>query len=382
MRFRDLRGHRRLVGLLVRAAARGALPPSLLFSGPDGVGKATAALALAALLNCETAWPAPEDDEGLAAWDACGTCGTCRRIARAGEALRQGRGAAIDAVLWLAPDERASIRIDSVRAAVERAFYRPFDGTRCRVIVIDAAHALGVDAQQALLKALEEPPSVTRFVLVTSMPDALAETIRSRCAHVRFGLLGPDDLAAVLVERHGWPAERAARAAELGAGSVERALGVADGSLVGTRRLLFEVLRAVATAGTPVERLQAAQVLAAPLPVEAEEAGGRPRAGRGRGEAARVAGGRGKGGATVSRPEMMSRLDALAALLRDLGVVATSAGARRLANADLANELAGLAARYDGCRVVRAFAAVDRARAALDLNVGQKVVADWLALQL
>lgn len=366
MRFHELRGHRRLVSLLVRAVARGALPPSLLFSGPDGVGKATAALALAALVNCETAWPPPED-EGLAAWDACGTCGTCRRIGRAGEALRQGCGAATDAVVWLAPDERASIRIDSVRAVVERAFYRPFDGTRCRVVVIDDAHALGVDAQQALLKALEEPPSVTRFVLVTSMPDALAETIRSRCAHVRFGLLGPDDLAAVLVERHGWPPERAARAAELGAGSVERALSVAGGTLAGTRRLLCEMLRAVAAAGTPVERLQAAQVLAAHLP----------------GETARGSGGRGKGGATVSRPEMTARLDALAALLRDLGIVATSgADARRLANADLANELAGLAERYDGCRVVRAFTAVDRARAALDLNVGQKVVADWLAWQL
>jgi DNA polymerase-3 subunit delta' len=280
--------------------------------------------------------------------------------------VRQGRGAATDAIVWLAPDERASIRIDSVRAAVERAFYRPFDGSRCRLIVIDAAHALGVDAQQALLKALEEPPSVTRFVLVTSMPDALAETIRSRCAHVRFGLLGPDDLAAVLVERYGWPAERAARAAELGAGSVERALSAADGSLAGTRRLLFDVLSTVATAGTPFERLQAAQVLAAPLP----------------GEAARGSGGRGKGGAAVSRPEMMARLDGLAALLRDLGLVATRADARRLANADLANELAGLAKRYDGRRAVRAFTAVDRARAALDLNVGQKVVADWLALQL
>lgn len=367
MRFHDLRGHRRLVGLLVRAAAREALPPSLLFTGPDGVGKATAALALSALVNCETAWPPPEDDERLAAWDSCGACGMCRRIARAGEALRRGSGAAVDAVGWLAPDEKTSIKIDAVRAMLERVAYRPFDGARCRIVVIDDAHALEPEAQQALLKTLEEPPSLTRFVLVTSMPDVLYETVRSRCRQVRFGPLGTADVAAVLVERCGWSRERADAAAAIGAGSVGRVLAEAEGPLAGARRLAVEVLRDLARARTPADRLQATQVLAT----------------RGAGEAAREAGERGgRGGATASRPEMALRLDALAALLRDLGIVTTRADARRLANADLASDLAGLAASYDGDRVVRAFAAVDRARAALDRNVGQKVVADWLAFQL
>jgi DNA polymerase-3 subunit delta' len=362
MRFGDLRGHRRLIELLVRAVARDALPPSLLFTGPEGVGKATAALAMAALINCETAWPPPADDERLAEWDSCGACGMCRRIARAGEALRQGRGAAVDAVAWLAPDEKASIKIEAVRAVIERAAYRPFDGARCRVVVVDDAHALEPEAQQALLKTLEEPPSLTRLVLVTSRPDALYATIRSRCPQVRFGLLGAADVASVLVERCGWTPEQAASAAAMGAGSVGRVLAEAGGPLAGVRRLVLGVLRNAAKARTPSERLQAAQVLAA----------------RGTGEA----GEKGRGGATASRPEMALRLDTLAALLRDLGIVTTRADARRLANADLADVLAGLAASYDGDRVVRAFAAVGRARAALDGNVGQKVVADWLAFQL
>ena len=78
MPFRQIAGHRHLLERLAHALANGTLPPSLIFSGAQGVGKRTAALALAQALNCERPLPWPDD----AGRDACGECGACRRIAR------------------------------------------------------------------------------------------------------------------------------------------------------------------------------------------------------------------------------------------------------------------------------------------------------------
>src|SRR5919112_6335545 len=97
MPFRSIAGHRPLLALLARATARRSLPPSLLFAGPDGVGKRLTAIALAQALNCERPVPFAEADTtavassgtsdaavapGAAAMDACGSCAACRRIAR------------------------------------------------------------------------------------------------------------------------------------------------------------------------------------------------------------------------------------------------------------------------------------------------------------
>ena len=177
MPFRDLRGHRRPLALLARAAARGSVPPALLFTGPVGVGKRLAALALAQALNC----PDRAGD------DACGACATCRRIAR---------GVHPD-VFTLAPDEAGSIRVDAVRDAVARCRFRPFEG-RARVTIVDDADALVEQAQDALLRILEEPPPSAVFVLVTAAPDALLPTVRSRCHRLRFGRLADAETAAVL----------------------------------------------------------------------------------------------------------------------------------------------------------------------------------------
>ena len=83
-----------------------------------------------------------------------------------------------------------------------------------------------------------------------------------------------------------------------------------------------------------------------------------------------------------AREHLAVRLQALASLLRDLGILASGADARLLANLDLRPVLDGLASTFDGERVLRAFTAVDRAEGALERNVSPKVVADWLALQL
>jgi len=164
MPFRDIIGHRHLLTLVAGAVERGSLPPSLIFAGPDGIGKRRAAVALAQLLNCQTL-VTTEALEAVSR-DACGECASCRRIAR---------GVHAD-VLTIEPGDTGAIKVDQVRDAIEKSAYRPFEGRR-RVVIIDDADAVLVEAQNALLKTLEEPPSASTFVLVTSRPDVLLPTV-------------------------------------------------------------------------------------------------------------------------------------------------------------------------------------------------------------
>ena len=109
MPFRDLKGHGAQQTLLARALMRDALPQSLVFAGPDGVGKRLVALAVAQRLNCLTAAPG----EG----DACGTCSACRRIAS---------GTHPDVVTIPGTSIPGEKKVDAVREKISDAAYRPF----------------------------------------------------------------------------------------------------------------------------------------------------------------------------------------------------------------------------------------------------------------
>jgi DNA polymerase-3 subunit delta' len=274
--------------------------------------------------------------------------------------LAQGVESALDCLLVLRPDEKRSIKVEPARAFIARTAYRPLDGRR-RLAIIDDADLLEVGAQNALLKVLEEPPPGTCFVLVSSRADALLPTILSRCPRVRFGPLSTGDVVRVLTRDHGWDPAGAVRAAALGMGSVGRAVSLAEGGGREARDVALATLTAVSQARGPAGRLAAAKVLT----------------GKAEGDS-----GRKKGSDGVSRAVLADRIDAVGALLRDVQVVSSRADGRWLVSSDLAADLTALAGDFDRRRVVRAFAAVDRARAALDRNASPKVVADWLVLQV
>jgi len=346
MPFRDIIGHRRSLRLLSRAVSSGTLPPSLLFAGPEGVGKRQTAVALAQALNCVS--PLRDVVVGSASAsttlpiDACGECAACRRIAR---------GVHPDVVLLAPEGDRVTVAIDQIRALNEQIAYRPFEGRRRVVIVDEAADVLLGPSQNALLKTLEEPPSGTVFVLVASRPDALLPTVRSRCPAIRFAPLSGSDVAGYLTANGMPPAEAATRAA-VADGSIGRALAAAELAEVrdGARQLLEQVARARDT--------------------------------RARLDATRAISGKGKGTGLGERDALAVHLRLLHALLRDLGVLSTSADERGLANADLQPILSRLAPAFDRARLVRAFTAIDRALEALERNASPKIVADWVALQL
>src|SRR5919198_1443009 len=171
MPFRDIQGHRRIIDLLSRSSQRGTLPPSLIFAGTSASGARPTAIALAQALNClEPSNQQPATSNQQPVLDSCGTCSACTRIAR---------GVHPD-VHVIEPAETGLIRVDQVRDVIDRAAYRPFEGRR-RVVIIDDADALLPQAQNALLKTLEEPTPSSVFILVTSKPDLLLPTVRSRC---------------------------------------------------------------------------------------------------------------------------------------------------------------------------------------------------------
>ncbi len=337
MPFRDIIGHQRLVSLLSRAIANRTMPPVLLFAGPRGVGKRRTAVAVAQAVNCLQ----PLASAALP-HDACGECPSCRRIARA----------AHPDVIIMEPGDTGSIKIEQVREIIDKAAYRPFEGRR-RAIIIDDADALGAPAQSALLKTLEEPPSASIFMLISAIPDALLDTVRSRCPRLRFGALDPGHVADALVRDHGY-AEADAHAAAIDAdGSIGLALSAQSADLSEARDAAQRLLEQAARHGDPVRRLEAAKDLGAK-----------------------------KGSPASEREQMAASLRAMASLLRDVSVLAAAAEVSLLANADLKDPLARLAAVYDGERSSRAYAAVDAALAALERNASPKVVADWLVLQL
>jgi DNA polymerase III subunit delta' len=368
MPFRDIVGHRHLLDLVAGAATRASLPPSLIFAGPQGVGKRASALALAQFVNCPTRvqskdlaasgllnkdLAAPDLlNKDLAAPDllikdlaapdllindACGTCASCTRIARLVHAD----------VFLVEPGDTGVIKVDQVREVVERTAYRPFEGRR-RVVIVDEADAMLSEAQNALLKTLEEPPSASMFVLVTSRPDELLPTVRSRCQRLRFGRLSAGDIAAVLMKAHDFSSADAHAAASAADGSIGLALEGGAAALVQAREAAAEVLQHVAGTRDPRRRLDSAKVLA--------------------------------GGG--DRDELRRRLRALASMVRDLGAIGARADERCLANADLQEPLRELAGSFDRERVSSAFAAIDRALEAIDRNASPKIVADWLAFQL
>lgn len=302
MPFRDIAGHRRLIALLSRSIAHASLPPSLLFSGPAGAGKRATAVALAQTVNCLD----PRSTDTLPI-DACGTCTSCVRISR---------GVHPD-VLIVEPGESGSIKIEQVRDIVDRSGYRPFEGRR-RVVIVDEADAMASAPQNALLKTLEEPPPSSMFILMTSLPDLLLPTVRSRLIRLSF--------------------------AEGGRVEID----------VEARDVAQRVLAHAAATTDAGRRIEGAK------------------------ELLEKTGGSGVG----DREQLTAHLLAIATLLRDAEALSAGADAALMADPDMHPALERLAAAYRGERGVRAFEAVDQALRALGGNAGVKVVADWLVLQL
>jgi DNA polymerase-3 subunit delta' len=212
IQLKDVFGQEVAIDTVRKAYAAERLPHGLVFAGPAGVGKATAAQALAALFLCEK----PKGTE------ACGKCDSCRLM----ESGNHPDSHVVYRQLIRLEKEKVKARdlsVDVVRQyLVGPAGLKPAMG-RGKVFVVEEAELMNPQAQNALLKTLEEPYGRTLIVLLTDQPGALLPTILSRCQVVRFAAL-PEELVRRELESRGTDRKLAAEAARLAAGSLGMAL--------------------------------------------------------------------------------------------------------------------------------------------------------------
>lgn len=189
MAFDGIAGNSRIKQILKLALLKGRVPNSLLFCGPEGIGKRRTALTLAKALNCLRL----KDD-------SCDACVPCRAIDRdfglAGDGGEVERGRFPD-VMEIAP-EKNTVRIDQIRLLKQMAYLKPMSGRR-RVFIVDEAEKMNEEAENSLLKVLEEPPPHAHIVLVTSSPFLLLPTIRSRCQVLGFAAINQDEIRKRLI---------------------------------------------------------------------------------------------------------------------------------------------------------------------------------------
>jgi DNA polymerase III subunit gamma/tau len=214
-KFSDVIGQEHVTRTLQNAIEQGRIAHGYIFSGHRGIGKTTVARILAMALNCQSS------EKPVA--EPCGVCDSCREI-------REGSMGSMNVVEVDAATNRG---IDEVKAIIATAAGQPTTGTRYRIFILDEAHQVTDAAFNALLKTLEEPPDWVVFMMATTQPEDIPQTIRSRCQHFSFHAVKFDDIVGQLTDiakQEGIKADADAVAlvAEAGDGSMRDALSIMD----------------------------------------------------------------------------------------------------------------------------------------------------------
>ncbi|HYX68263.1 MAG TPA: DNA polymerase III subunit gamma/tau [Terriglobales bacterium] len=215
--FAEVIGQEHVTRTLTHALEQERIAHGYIFSGHRGIGKTTVARILAMALNCRAGdRPRPEP---------CGTCDSCVEI-------REGRSVDV-----LEIDAATNRGIDEIRELREAARYRPARD-RFKIWILDEAHQITDAAFNALLKTLEEPPAHVVFMLATTQPEDIPQTIRSRCQHFSFHAVRFEEIvgqlkAIALKEKIQADDEALAMLAEAGDGSMRDALSILDQAIAG-----------------------------------------------------------------------------------------------------------------------------------------------------
>lgn len=340
--FEKLIGNQAVKDHLERLISKGRMPHALLFSGPDGIGKKHFALDAARSFVCVDARsPFP-----------CEKCGACLRVdtiimpkAEDRDAHKLTVPTGHTDVKLVVPYKR-NILIDAIRDLEHEANFRPFEA-RARVFIVDDADKMNDAASNALLKTLEEPAETSYIFLITSRPDKLLQTIRSRCQQVRFAPVAAEEIETVLTVRAGLSADDARLAARLAAGSVSRAMSI-DIELHKTRRdQMLEILTAAA-AGDRAFLLQRAETL----------------------------------NSAKYKDDLEEVLSILEDLVRDVWLAQKRADAAAFTNVDIAPEIGRIAMEADRAPFAQWLEEIEQMRNNFSVNINRKIATDALFMKM
>lgn len=299
-----------------------------MFSGPEGVGKRSSALAYAAALNC---------DNG-----GCGTCLSCRKSIS---------GSHPDVEI-IAPQGR-SLKIEQIRELGKTIGLKPFEG-RAKVYVIQEAHFMTTEAANALLKNLEEPPGYVTFILTAPGADTLLPTIVSRCQEISFSSVRPSLIKEIL-EAGGAAGDKAETLAALSGGSVGRALRMAgDGKAGDIRSVILDNIDAI-TAGDIMTVFQVKDLIM-PMIKDREK---------------------------IEGPSAADEVvNVLSSWYRDLIVMQETGDESLVINKDMKEKIAAVAGMSDRISAAKALDALKEAAAAFRTNANRELLTEYALLSV
>lgn len=310
--------------------SRGKLPHALLFVGPEGVGKSDLARCLAQVVMCA--------ERQAREASACDLCSGCQKV----------RGE-IHPDLHLVRTDGRALKVDDIREASRALHLRPFEGP-AKFLIVQDADKMTIEAQNALLKTLEEPPGAAHIVLTTSRFRALLPTVISRCQRVPFRPIAIEDIVAALGTRKSIPEGKAHLIAAMSNGSLARALAIDPEELIERRDKVASLDLRLGPGRT--NGVYDALELSTDLGEE--------------------------------RADFHATLDLLMAWLHDQVLVATGATPAAIASADRRSDLEAVAAERGLRTILERADAVLHAKRQLELpfNLNQQMIAEELCLEL
>ena len=339
--FSKLVGNEQVKHTLRRLIALGRVPNSLLFAGDEGVGKRQFAIELARAFICTVP----------TAGEACGICAACSRVDtfvipdptdKNKDEFKKvffGKHSDVGKVVTY----KRTILVDAIRDLEKSANFRPFEAS-ARFFIIDDADKMNDESSNALLKTLEEPPSTTHIFLITSRPDSLLPTIRSRCQTLRFAPVAADEIERFLIDDRAFTHDEARLAARLARGSIGRAVSINVVQFRERRMRMLGVIRNAVETGDRAALLRASE--------EMNDA--------------------------KNKDNFEENLDILEPLIHDVWTLRVSGDGSRLVNTDLSSELATLAENASIADLPAWLREIETMRENFAVNINRKVATDAL----
>ena len=320
MTYDQIIGHERQKDILRRAVATDRLAHAYLFEGPEGIGKRLMALALVRAVFCESR-------------TGCGDCSPCRKVDHHNHPD-----------LHIYQPDGQQIKIEQIRELQRELSFRPVEAGK-KICLIDQADRMNPAAANALLKTLEEPSPDTLLILISARPEALLQTVRSRCQRLPFARLPPRQIEETLLHHRDLDPRSAHVIAALSSGSFMRALGCDQGFYLEQRPQILKSVTGLSR-GSVLPLLDLAKEMAA------------------------------------EKETIPDTLEVLQSFYRDLLVYSQGRPESALINIDLMEKIRRVAAREDTTSILRKLEAIEAGRKNLDRNVNAQLNLEVLLLRL